>query len=334
VGGVNTKAASVVGDVPFRTMVEPFEMQRTAERLPSLLCDIAARLDATPVTQHAVTMTAELSQFFRTKRDGVAFVLDAFRAVAPAAQVHVFGTDGRFHSPAEACRLPLLVGASNWTATAQLVAAEVPEAILIDMGTTTTDVIPIAGGVVCAVGRTDPDRLASGELVYTGALRTPVEAIVSRVPFGGGSARVAAEGFALIGDVHLWLGRLDPADYTVSSPDGRPATREFARERLARIVCADREMLDDAAIDTIARSVAEAQVQSVADGIADVRARHPAIEIAVTAGLGEQIAAEAARRAGLRVLRLADRLGTEAARAAPAAAVALLLAHERSEAPA
>jgi probable H4MPT-linked C1 transfer pathway protein len=211
------------------------------------------------------------------------------------------------------------------------VAAEVPDGILVDIGSTTTDVIPIVGGAVCAVGRTDPERLSSGELVYTGALRTPVEALVSRVPLGRGSARVAAEGFALVGDVHLWLGRLDPADYTAPTPDGRPATREFARERLARVVCADREMLDDDAIGAIARAVADAQIRAVADGIAEVRARHPAIELAVTTGLGDYIAVEAAERAGLRVLRLADRLGAEAARTAPAAAVALLLARERAE---
>ncbi|HEU4589049.1 MAG TPA: hydantoinase/oxoprolinase family protein [Gemmatimonadales bacterium] len=329
VGGVNTKAVRVTGAGELRAALEPFEMQRAGERLGALLAGLARRLEASPDARHAVTMTAELSQFFRTKREGVAYVLDAFRAVAPPERIHVFGTDGRFHAPADARRRPLLVSASNWAATAQLVASAVPDAILIDIGSTTTDIIPIADGVVCPVGRTDPDRLASGELVYTGALRTPVEAIVSRVPLGRGSARVAAEGFANSGDVHLWLGRLAPSEYTSATPDGRPATREFARERLARVVCADREMLDDDAIDAIAWAVAEAQVRTVAEGIAEVRARHPAISLAVITGVGDFIAEAAAHRAGLGVLRLAERLGAEAARTAPAAAVALLLAREQ-----
>jgi uncharacterized hydantoinase/oxoprolinase family protein len=42
-------------------------------------------------------------------------------------------------------------------------------------------------------------------------------------------------------------------------------------------------------------------------------------------GLGEFVAAGAAARAGLVVLRLAQRLGDAAARTAPAAAVAMLL---------
>jgi uncharacterized hydantoinase/oxoprolinase family protein len=84
--------------------------------------------------------------------------------------------------------------------------------------------------------------------VYTGAVRTPVEVITSHVPRNGRTTGVSAEAFALAGDVHVWRGQLTAEDYSAPTPDGRPATREFVRERLARIVCADREMLDDTAI--------------------------------------------------------------------------------------
>ena len=161
-------------------------------------------------------------------------------------------------------------------ATATLVAGFVPDGILVDIGTTSTDIIPLEGGRVAARGRTDPARLLSGELVYTGAVRTPAEALLREVPLWGGRAGVSAEGFATIGDAHVWLGGSHPADYTAPTADGRPATREFAGERLARVVCGDREMLDEAAIDGIARALAEAQVELVADGIRRVRARFPA----------------------------------------------------------
>jgi (4-(4-[2-(gamma-L-glutamylamino)ethyl]phenoxymethyl)furan-2-yl)methanamine synthase len=129
----------------------------------------------------------------------------------------------------------------------------------------------------------------------------------------------------LIGDAYLWLGTLDARDYTVSPPDRRPATREFAGERLARAVCGDAEMVDEEAVGAIARALAEAQVEMVAGAIRRVRARHPHLRHAVVTGLGDFIAAEAARRAGLEVIPLADRIG-DAARTAPAVAVAWLLA--------
>jgi probable H4MPT-linked C1 transfer pathway protein len=201
----------------------------------------------------------------------------------------------------------------------------VPDCLLVDIGTTSTDIIPLVGAEPMTVGRTDPERLLSGELVYTGALRTPVEAVSRAVPLWGGLCPLAAERFALIGDVYLWLGALEADDYTVATPDGRPTTREFAGERLARAVCADAEMLDEEAVGTIARALAEAQVLLVADAVRRARVRHPRITTAVVTGLGDFIAAEAARRQGLEVSHLADRIG-DAARTAPAAAVAWLLA--------
>jgi aspartokinase-like uncharacterized kinase len=142
------------------------------------------------------------------------------------------------------------------------------------------------------------------------------------------TAGVSAEGFALAGDVHVWRGDLDPDAYTCPTPDGRPATREYAGERLARVVCADREMLDDDAISTIADALAGAQIERVADAINRVRARHPSLRTAVVTGLGAFIGAAAARASRLDVVMLADSLGDDAARCAPAASVALLFEDE------
>ncbi|HVE77889.1 MAG TPA: hydantoinase/oxoprolinase family protein [Gemmatimonadaceae bacterium] len=330
VGGVNVKVARVQDGRVLSAWSEPFELQRAPGRLTGVLAGLARAVGARPGDRHALTMTAELSQMFRTKREGVAFVLDAAVVALAPAPLGVFAVDGRFLAPDEARRQPLAVAAANWAATARVVAREVHDALLVDVGTTTADLIPIVGARVAALGRTDPERLLHGELVYTGAVRTPVEAIVTRVPLGDGEAGVSAEGFALAGDVHVWLGALAPDDYTAPTPDGRPATRAYAGERLARVVCADREMLDDAGIDRIAHAVAEAQAARVADAAARVRGHHPSIRSAVVTGLGDFVAARAATCAGLEVVRLGEWLGAEAARVAPAAAVALLAAEVRA----
>ena len=145
------------------------------------------------------------------------------------------------------------------------------------------------------------------------------------MPLGSGVAGVSAEGFALAADVHVWRGALQPGDYSGATPDGRPATREYAGDRLARVVCADREMLDDDAVTAIADAVANAQITRIAQSVRRVMARHPSIGAAVVTGAGEFIATAAAREAGLLVISLADRYGRDAARCAPATAVALLL---------
>lgn len=327
VGGANTKGArfDIIGNgLAPRSVCLPYEVQRDPEGLIPALGEVARQLAVAPADLHAVTMTAELSQAFRTKREGVAFVLDALEDALPDTGFHVYTVDGRFVRPAEARAHPLAVAAANWTATANFVARSFPTCVVIDIGTTTSDLIPIVRGSLAAQGFTDPERLLSGELIYTGALRTPAEAVAPRVPLWGGSATISADGFALIGDAHLWLGHLQPEDYTCRTPDGRAPTRESSGERLARTVCADREILHESDIDAIATALASAQVSSLVASLERIQQRFPEITTAVVTGLGDFIAADAARTAGLAVTPLAERLGP-ASRTAPAAAVAWLL---------
>ncbi len=328
VGGVNTKVARVEAGALRALRSVPFEIQRAPGDLAPLITRLAREMGSVAGDHHAVTMTAELSQHFLTKREGVSFVLDAFEHALPGSTIQVLGTDGLFRGANEARREYLLSAASNWAATAALVAGKWPHAVLVDVGTTTTDVIPVRAGMVVARGRTDPDRLRSGELLYLGALRTPVEAIVQEVPLGDSMAGVSAESFALTGDVYLWLGEIAESEYTVSTPDGRAADRAGARDRLARVVCADGEMLDDAAIDAIARHVARVQAERVARSLERVIAHHPSTSLVVTAGLGSFIARRATSLLRPTPLPVAE-LGADFT---PAAAVALLLSERHHQA--
>ena len=329
VGGANLKAAGIGDDPsPEPVVVErPFRLWREPERLPVVLTEIAAGLGGAS-SRMAITMTAELADCFATRRDGVRSVIDAFRRAFPGVELAIYGTDGRFRSVPEALRVPLDVAAANWIATATLAARTFSDAILIDVGSTTTDIIPIAGGRVAATARTDAGRLVAGELVYTGALRTPVCAVVRWVPLGDRLCRVAAEHFATAADAYLWLGRIEERDYTSETSDGRGRSRPEAGARLARMVCADIETLGEDEITAIAGQVARAQARQIAGGIRQVRRRlgPSAPSTALVAGGGGFLARDAAEAAGLEVRELADLIGRAAARAAPAAAVAYLLA--------
>lgn len=328
VGGANVKAAYVAWDPgawSARTTSRPLEIWRGKERLPVVLAAMATELP--PADRTAVTMTAELSDAFRTKREGVGFVLDAVAQVSPRSP-SVFTTDGKFLDAAAARDRPLEVAASNWMATAMLVARHAADAILVDVGSTTSDIIPIRGGRVVAEGRTDPERLLAGELVYTGALRTAVAAIVPRVPLRGRECPVAAESFAVSGDAHVLLGSLGPDDYTCPTPDGRPATPTFAAERLARVVCADIEMLAHEEIVGIAAAVAHAQTQQIASALSRVAARLERPVNVIVTGLGAFLGHRAAAQCGLVSIGLSNVLGVDVKTAAPAVAVAWLLAEQ------
>jgi (4-(4-[2-(gamma-L-glutamylamino)ethyl]phenoxymethyl)furan-2-yl)methanamine synthase len=331
IGGANLKAARLsAGGLNVRT--RPFAIWQRRDELAHALRALAfaSGLGGSAQDRVAVTITAELSDAFRSKREGIAFVLDALAEVYPHAPLAVFGVDGRFHS-AEAARADhMRVAAANWMATALLVARRIPECLLVDIGSTTTDIVPIVGGAVAAQGRNDPERLLRGELCYSGALRTTVAAVVRRVPLWGGWCPVSAEHFASVQDAHLLLGSLAPEECVAPSADGRPAEPEFAAERLARVVCADTELLHPDEILAIARHIADTQVRQIAGAITQVlSAQRPGGPLVAT-GVGSFLAEAAASQLGLPCEHLAERLGKATADAAPAAAVAILLQADKA----
>ncbi|MEA2179081.1 MAG: (((gamma-L-glutamylamino)ethyl phenoxymethyl)furan-2-yl)methanamine synthase, partial [Solirubrobacteraceae bacterium] len=175
IGGVNTKAVwRDHGAVC--AVLRPYDVVRDRGALTDLVRDVIAGLGPAPAELVALTMTAELSDEFRTKREGVTFVLDAVEA-AVAGSLLELTTAGELVGPAEARARPLDVAAANWVVSAVAVGARHPDALMLDVGSTTADVSPSAAGRVAASGRNDLDRLLAGELVYTGALRTGLATI-------------------------------------------------------------------------------------------------------------------------------------------------------------
>ena len=293
-------------------------MWRDREALADVLREVAAG----PADAVAITMTAELSDAFRTKREGVAFVLDAAQAAFGDRPLSVLTTAGELVSVEAARARPWDVAAANWVATALAVAAAHSDALLIDVGSTTADIVPVAAGHVAATANNDLERLLAGELVYTGVLRTSLAAIAPRVPVRGGWCPVSSEYFAISGDIHLVLGHLEPEAYDCPTPDGRPATVAFSRERIARLVCSDLEQLDEGDVDAIAVFLHGEQLRQIED--AARRAQLPPDAPVVAVGSGAFLGREVAARLGRAVAEAP--WGATGGEVAPAAALAALMA--------
>jgi probable H4MPT-linked C1 transfer pathway protein len=337
IGGVHVKAARVVWAAGViedaGVVVRPFEIWRERDKLPAVLGELGDELGIRGAHAAAVTMTAELSDAFRTKREGVLFVLEAMQQAFPHTALHVLSVTGDFVPADSARRRPLDFAATNWVASSLLVADRHPDCILIDVGSTTTDIIPIRGGRIRAEGLTDLARLASGELVYTGVLRTNPNTLVETVPVRGRMCRVAAENFTLMADAYVVLGLLSPGGYTCHTPDGRAASREAAGERLARLVCADGELLSPGEVFGMAAYLHEKQLHQISEGLLQVRSRFDEARDfpLVVAGAGSFLAAEVGRRLGLEVLEPEEVWGGAVVEPLPALAAAFLLARTLGE---
>jgi (4-(4-[2-(gamma-L-glutamylamino)ethyl]phenoxymethyl)furan-2-yl)methanamine synthase len=327
VGGANLKAA----DGREFALARPFALWRSPERLTAELGELL-RL-APPHRCLVATMTGELADCFATKAEGVRFIVAALEQAGGRANLKIYLTDGTLADPQEAMENPLVAAASNWHATATFAGRFAPGggALVLDLGSTTCDITPLINGLPVAVGRTDPQRLVNGELVYTGVERSPVCAVVRSLPWRGQTCPVAQELFATTWDAYLSLDDLPEEPDSTHTADGRPATRSCARDRLARAICADREMFDERDAMEAASTIAAAQLEQLHAAVVTVAGRM-AVEpqMAVICGQGEFLLRRLLERwwPALRVVSLTERLGPNVSRVAPAHALAVL-ARER-----
>jgi hypothetical protein len=275
--------------------------------------------------QLAVTMTGELCDCYADRRAGVRAILKSVRAAAAGSPVRLWTTPGRFFSLAQAAKDPLSAASANWLALSHFVARQFPRdnVLLLDIGSTTTDVTYLRRGRPMPRRLTDQGRLRSGELVYTGVRRTPICALIT--------SGIAAELFATTLDAYVTLGLMPEDGHDCATADGRPATRPCAAARLARMVGADAGDLTPRRIRQLAVRATRAQQTAILAAADRVVAGRP-LDRLVLAGAGEFVGRlicgwHAPWRALTRT-SLAELLGPALSAAACAHAVAMLAFEE------
>ena len=329
-GGANLKVANGLG----HAASYPFALWQEFANLPEKLREII-RLSP-PCEQLAVTMTGELADCFATKAEGVRFILNAVQNAAEHRNIHVYMCNGRFVSLNVAMQSPQLAAAANWHALAKFAARfnrdETDVAsLLIDIGSTTTDLIPIVAGKVVARGTTDTTRLLQHELVYTGVERTPVCALVSELPYRGERCPIAREYFATTYDVYLLLHDLPENPHDCRTADHRPATCRPAEIRLGRMIAADETECNAHDALAIATEIANAQTALLVHAAQQVLSRfNGPPQSYILAGQGEFLARRVLEHLPpvRRIVSLSRELGPLISQCAPAHAVAILAREE------
>jgi probable H4MPT-linked C1 transfer pathway protein len=280
---------------------------------------------------HAVTMTGELTDCFASRTEGVG-ELARWAARNLHGEVRIYAGRGGFLPPDAAAGAAADVASANWHATASLLARHLPEALLVDIGSTTADLIPVAQGAPAALGYSDAERLETGELVYTGVVRTPLVALARRAPFRGRWTSLVAEYFATTADMYRLLGLLDPEADQQEAADGRGKSRAETETRIARMVGRDRAEGEGADWTRLAAFFAERQLALLQEAAAQILSRGGlgAAAPLVGCGAGRFVASRLAARLGRPYRDLAAFVQTAGAPAewvsscAPAVAVALL----------
>lgn len=334
IGGANTKATFLKTQngtlKENETLLEYFPIWKDGKnQLPKVLEKLKTKLIGTEAVDGVgVTITAELSDAYKTKKEGINHVLDCVCQIFGDVPLFVLDVEANLLSVKEALEEPLGVASANWAATGWMVSKLVKDCVVVDVGSTSTSIIPIIDGKIAAEGKADLEKLQNGELVYSGSLRTNIATIVDKIPVKGKMTRVSSELFSQSGDLHLLLGNISEKEYTVETCDGRGKTRNEAAARLARVVCADTDMLTEHEIIGIAKFVYGKQVEQIADGLKQVSDRIKYVKMAVVTGLGREfLARKAAEKAGFKkIIAMEELLNADAAVVSPSVGVALLVA--------
>jgi probable H4MPT-linked C1 transfer pathway protein len=299
--------------------------------------EVALRLVPLPAL-HAVTMTGELSDVFADRREGVAYLVSLMQRVTAGQRLLIYaGRAGFLDANTARCHWQD-VASANWHASTALAARHCGDGLLVDVGTTTIDLIPLRGGQPAARGYSDAERLTEGELVYAGVVRTPVMAIAQEAPFGGRRQRIAAERFATMADVYRLTGDLPEDADTYPTPDLKDKSPQASAARLARMLGRDAHEAPQDAWVEVARHFADCQRTTLEENARRLLTREAiaAGAAVIGAGCGRFLARRLAERLGRPYADFAELIDTDvsaremAARCAPAIAVALPAGAERT----
>lgn len=365
IGGAHVKACRLRGGLVHDVVQWPCPLWQGLQHLVHVLTAAHARWPRLGQARHAVTMTGEMADLFADRQTGVqriAAVVAAQLGAGPA--LHFYAGDDGWCGAADVALYWQAIASANWLASARhtaLTLADQPtahpasagEGVLIDIGSTTTDLIAFRAGRVLTRARNDHQRLASGELVYQGVVRTPLCALARRLPWRGARINLINELFASSADVYRLTGELAPEHDQQPSADGCAKTLAASRQRLARMVGLDARDGSDADWLALAQAWRAEQVGELRGQLARVIDQHglgPQAQL-ISAGCGDFLAPQLLAAAAIgpagassrcrpyaeAVARLAaDALPGSAAWAqvcAPSVAVAALLLRDGASAP-
>ena len=161
IGGANTDLAVVKFDdkgeiCSIKTDFLYFPMWLKKDKLGKALLELVEN-EIEDIDAVGICMTAELVDAYKTKNEGVIDIATKSREVF-SVPVGFIGLNGVLKFD-DVVKNPDQFAAANWIATSKIAAKIDPNCIMIDTGSTTTDIIPIKEGSECTRGRSDSRKI-------------------------------------------------------------------------------------------------------------------------------------------------------------------------------
>jgi probable H4MPT-linked C1 transfer pathway protein len=245
VGGAHLKAAYMQQGKLVQVLQVPCALWRGLGELESAIELVLQAFSAQPAV-HAITMTGELVDLFVSREAGVKAISQLMHGKLNGIKRFYAGALDESYSAFVAMHAVdqhwQQIASANWLASASFSAQQliklgkIDYALLVDIGSTTSDFVALVNGLPRCLGFSDAARMQSEELVYSGVIRTPLMALAQQISFEHKLTGVAAEYFATTADVYRLCADLSAADDMADTADGQDKTPLASARRIARMV--------------------------------------------------------------------------------------------------
>ncbi len=315
IGGVFVKSATVEysGDegTLLKTERNPFNFRLNNHNLNEALTEeLYLHADPKDIDAVVITITAETVGIFRTLEEGVVTISEICSRTYKDIPHGFIAVDGKVHTIEDVLKAPLDFASANWIATSYLASRFIKDGFFIDVGSTSSDIIPIVNGEVCPEGKIDMYRLHTGELIYAGILRTYIQCLVGKLPFRNGWIGLSSELRCFTAHIYVYLGLIK--EITMLHPfSGKQINinRSEAKEAICRSVCSDSTILSDEEVYAMAKYIHEQQISMIVESIKSIKALkwNKDIDLSyVVAGSGSFLAKKAVEILGGEVVQSYD----------------------------
>lgn len=265
IGGAHIKVAKASGARLISQVYQaPCQLWRGLDQLHASIDAIKEEFDFSG-SMLAITMTGELVDYFSSRKEGTCRIAGEIEKRFSEKEICYFAGARGFVNAGEITRVYRQVASANWLASANFIATQLKDALFIDIGSTTTDVINIKDHQVMNEGYTDAERLYAQELVYCGVVRTPVFALCRAAPVEDRFIPVINEYFANSADLYRLTGELPRYADMGNTPDGRGRDDMSSAVRLARMFGCDAIPEELTLWRSVAEYIREQQIQMIID---------------------------------------------------------------------
>lgn len=181
-----------------------------------------------------------------------------------------------------------IAGCYNWCITRAFIKANCDkDCLLIDCGSSSTDIVPInlkKSNENYAIH----ERILKNELLYLGMRRTIVQTITNNVLINSNYINVVGEPTTTIGDINYILGYINKEEYSIGT---NILTEHILNEKayfnIARLLCGDLNTFDEKTLKEICKYISSKTVEKIKDAIENViRDNFDHIPYIVVCGIG------------------------------------------------